>query len=223
MGISGEWWIDDSGSETFADGDAGDQNHEYVAFWSALGVDEDEIRFNAADYILRELSDIMPEIERKDPERFEELSDLSDREIADELAGELEEVDAGSGIPSVAAAAALVHAFEADSGAVDFFMGSGGDARFYMMSARNWIRVARNIFQLDRFDDDALARIRDFILEQYPEDENPLEDEFEIEELREGGWHLTLTGEDILESGKTAAQLLFSGRRERPGFYNPVA
>lgn len=37
--LRGEWWLDDSGQATFADGDVGDYNHEMVAFGSALGVD----------------------------------------------------------------------------------------------------------------------------------------------------------------------------------------
>jgi hypothetical protein len=39
--LRGEFWIDDSGQEVFADGDIGDVNHEGYAFWSALGVDSD--------------------------------------------------------------------------------------------------------------------------------------------------------------------------------------
>ena len=34
----GEWWIDDSGQLTFADGDVGDTNHEMIAFYAALGL-----------------------------------------------------------------------------------------------------------------------------------------------------------------------------------------
>ena len=36
--LRGEWWLDDSGQATFADGDIGDYNHIMVAFESALGV-----------------------------------------------------------------------------------------------------------------------------------------------------------------------------------------
>jgi hypothetical protein len=36
--LRGEWWLDDSGQSTFADGDIGDANHEMVAMESALGI-----------------------------------------------------------------------------------------------------------------------------------------------------------------------------------------
>jgi len=39
--LRGEFWIDDSGQDTFADGDYGDVNHEGYAFFSALGIDSD--------------------------------------------------------------------------------------------------------------------------------------------------------------------------------------
>jgi GNAT superfamily N-acetyltransferase len=40
-GLAGEWWIDDSGSALFADGDVGDYNHAMHAFEAALGVSLD--------------------------------------------------------------------------------------------------------------------------------------------------------------------------------------
>lgn len=36
---NGEWWLDDSGQTTFADGDIGDANHEMIAFQAALEID----------------------------------------------------------------------------------------------------------------------------------------------------------------------------------------
>ena len=175
-GLRGEWWIDDSGTATFADGDIGDQNHESIAFWSALGVDPDEA-FS--------LGDILPN---------EEFSE-------EQVAGLLE--------------------MGADPKAVEFFSGGGGDARDFMMVERAWIRIADNNFQLWNLDDEALGRLRDFVNNEYPEDEDPLEDEFEIEELRKGGVHLSVFGADLLESGKSADALKYSAQRERTGMYNP--
>lgn len=40
--MNGEWWIDEGGQTTFADGDVGDMNHEIVAFRAALGIDPEE-------------------------------------------------------------------------------------------------------------------------------------------------------------------------------------
>lgn len=39
----GEWWIDESGDATFADGDTGDVNHEMVAFAAFIGLDEEQL------------------------------------------------------------------------------------------------------------------------------------------------------------------------------------
>ena len=37
--LSGEWWLDEMGTEQYADGDVGDYNHAFAALGSALGVD----------------------------------------------------------------------------------------------------------------------------------------------------------------------------------------
>ncbi|MDP1712550.1 MAG: hypothetical protein Q8K86_08845 [Candidatus Nanopelagicaceae bacterium] len=37
--LSGEWWLDEGGQPTFADGDISDANHQVVALQSALGID----------------------------------------------------------------------------------------------------------------------------------------------------------------------------------------
>ena len=52
--LRGEWWIDNTGSTTYADGDVGDYNHEAIALEAALGVDlesvEPEIAGKLASY-----------------------------------------------------------------------------------------------------------------------------------------------------------------------------
>lgn len=40
--MQGEWWIDDGGQETYADGDTGDYNHAMIAFETALGIALDD-------------------------------------------------------------------------------------------------------------------------------------------------------------------------------------
>lgn len=177
-GLRGEWWIDDSGSAIFADGDIGDQGHEIIAFWAALGVDPDEA--------------------------FESLGEAKSpyKRISEGQASVLLELGA-------------------DPKAVEFFSGVEGDAREFMMVEHAWIRVANSNFQLWNLDDEALGRIRDFINDEYPEDEDPLEDEFQIEELRKEGVHLSVSGADLLESGKSADALKYSAQRERTGMYNP--
>lgn len=208
-GLRGEWWIDDSGGATFADGNVGDQNHETIAFWSALGVDPNEEAFSSKYATDRALESITEYLRETD-------TSFSPDEILDSF---LEE-QVTPGYMTEKHAIGLL-ALGADAKAVEFFRNHSGDARTFMMVEHAWIRVANSNFQLWNLDDEALGRIRDFINNEYPEDEDPLEDEFQIEELREDGVHLSVSGSDLLESGKSADALKYSAQRERTGMYNP--
>jgi hypothetical protein len=207
MSLQGEWWIDDTGYAQFADGDIGDQNHETIAFWAALGIDPEE-SFLSKYGFERALESVTEYLQKTGDE-------FSPDEILDSFLEALT-----PGYMTDAQAIGLL-ALGADSKAVNYFQKHNGDAREFMMAERAWIRVDDNNFQLWTLDDEALGRIRDFINNEYPEDEDPLEDEFQIEELREGGVHLSVFGADLLESGKSANALKYSARRERTGMYNP--
>jgi hypothetical protein len=41
--IRGEYWLDSDGQSTFADGDVGDSNHEMVAFWAGIQLNDEEV------------------------------------------------------------------------------------------------------------------------------------------------------------------------------------
>jgi hypothetical protein len=43
----GEWWLDERGDTTFADGDVGDKNHEMIAFYAALCLNPEENEVDA--------------------------------------------------------------------------------------------------------------------------------------------------------------------------------
>jgi hypothetical protein len=207
-GLRGEWWIDDSGFGTFADGDVGDTNHESQAFWSALGIDPEESTEYRRKRIEQNEDEVL-EFKAKHPED----EDLQEADAYD-IAKSLEEVYPGSGINLVQTIGLLV--MGADAKAVEYFESTSSDAREYMMENEGWIRVSGNNFQLMDFDDDALSRIKDFLGQEYPEDESLEEDSFAIEELKKGGKFFSLTGEEIMNSGKSAGDLKFGAMKANP-------
>ncbi|KKN96824.1 hypothetical protein LCGC14_0164680 [marine sediment metagenome] len=184
--IYGEWWIEEGGNATFADGDVGDQNHESIAFESALGVN--------FEYLYGELDpeEILDAI-KQDPKKLAELAyDLGMqgeaneirpldaeryfREVAQEIQpGRLTDVEA-----------VILMSAGANPTAVKWFEDNSGDAREYMMMEENWIRVQGTNFQMGRFDDDAKHRIDGFLQEEAeydPEESVPDEDFIWIEEF----------------------------------------
>jgi hypothetical protein len=164
-----EAWLDGNYYAVFADGDIGDQNHEMVAFESAVGLDADtcdrlyreyKITIDANGIDVEALGKVYAEeneIEITDDTNLEELG----REWFEENGGNLE------------------------------FLDWGGDARSYMMKKENWVRVAGSSFQVHEFNADALDNIRRSDLFEHVEtddEEEPheSEDEVWIEELSAG-------------------------------------
>lgn len=206
--LRGEWWIDDTGSSWFADGDVGDQNHEGMAFWSALGIDPEESAERNRKQIERNWDDVL-EFRALHPED----EDIQEADAYD-LAKNLENLVPGDKLDLMDQAALLAIGAEAE--AVKFFAEGVSDARDYMMEHQGWIRVAGSNFQLWQFDDSALSNIKGFLGDEYPEDENLEADEFRIEELGPNGKFFCLTGEDIMSSGKAAAELKFGAMKANP-------
>ncbi|MBF0098706.1 MAG: hypothetical protein HQM05_15380 [Magnetococcales bacterium] len=213
MGLRGEWWIDDTGYAQFADGDIGDQNHETIAFQSALGIDLDEVLSNQ-QYALERITEYLNETDIS----LSAVLGITPVELLNSLVTDINDILTGHLTETQILG---LMALGADAKFLNFIRRGQGDVRTFMMLEHAWIRVDDNNFQLWTLDDDALGRIRDFVSNEYPEDEDPLEDEFEIEELRKGGVHLSVSGTDLLESGKSADALKYSAQRERTGMYNP--
>ena len=197
----GEWWLDDGGSATYADGDVGDQNHESVAFESFLGLDHDQfyrdykIQIDASTGIpIQELTGAWLEEHGIDMS-FDDFDNLDRSEQVDILKANgvdkkyIEKNDLFD--LSEAPALQLLD----DNGAnMQFVLWCDGscDARDYGLEFAKWIRVKQDNFQVFNLDDDALDRIKSFIesgeaLNESDVDSDTdiwsLEDEICIEEL----------------------------------------
>lgn len=78
--LRGEWWIDEEGQTTFADGDMGESNHISVAFEAALGIsleDSDIPEMIPLEPLSKEAIEFLKERDT-DPEAIEYLKDGSD-------------------------------------------------------------------------------------------------------------------------------------------------
>lgn len=202
--VSGEWWIDDTGFAVFADGDTGDTNHESYAFWSALGLDPEETTSRRRKMIENNWDFVL---EHK--KSFPDDEDVQEADAFD-LAASIEDLCPSCNISDMQVVA--LRALDANEKAVEFLRSGMADAREYAIVQDNWIRVHGNNFELQTFDDDALGRIRDFIFENFPEDENPDREEFYIEEHATKKLY-TIDGDSLLNSGKSADALKFSAMR----------
>lgn len=89
MSFSGEWWIDESGDATYADGDVGDVSHESMAWeWilESFGIDTDRL-YDDLEKVLTpgdeldegdEVYDYLVEVQKVDPGDLDEISGLRD-------------------------------------------------------------------------------------------------------------------------------------------------
>lgn len=86
--LSGEWWLDDYGQATFADGDGdvGDANHESIAFAAALGLPSGDNYDGAWDELPEVLRDLVPGDHFTD-EQVEALREMGADEKAIEFLG----------------------------------------------------------------------------------------------------------------------------------------
>lgn len=184
----GEWFIDESGSTTYADGDVGVAGHQRVAWESFFGISEDDayklpdevkealfyeigsVDFAALGEYYSELENI--EVEEDDDSKFIELG----RKYFSELGGNLELVDYS-------------------------------DPRDYAMEKHGWIRVVNDRFQTWVFDADALDRIQNF--ESWEEEDESDENSYAtIEELSTGKYF------EIPYNELLAAKTVFDVTRE---------
>lgn len=187
--LRGEWWIDDLGESTFADGDIGDYNHEMLAMEGAL-----EVNLEEGHWQLEKSGEEIAEALAAEPDFYASvLKDLG-LTVEDLARGNYHEADlTAEAIGGLEAAysmtPATVLAVKVLDGNVDAakeMMTSNLDAREYMMVHHNWIRVQGPHFQLWDYDLDAKERILDFLEEELPEDEPYDDATIEIEELSSG-------------------------------------
>lgn len=118
---SGEWWIDEDGQLTFADGDIGDVGHEAIAYCTALGLPLGEYasgEYDGPDF------DIGERVFKMHP-------------------GDLGEDADGNDIPITPQNS--LYAWLKENGvskkALDFFGKNNADARVYAVTYMGWIRV----------------------------------------------------------------------------------
>jgi hypothetical protein len=195
----GEWWLDDSGSAQYADGDIGDVNHEGMAFQSALGVDEEalgDLEINPAfGFNWTEIAERF--IEDNDIElTLEQINALSEKEWKEFVNNNSDISDA---YINADRDIALAFSWLEDNGAnmdfVNWYVEQKGmpDAREYALEKWGWIRVQGAHFQTHVFGKEALDIIRrsDIWTEAMAQtdDEEDVEnstDEVTIEELSTG-------------------------------------
>lgn len=208
--LHGEWWIEDGGHVEYADGDIGDQNHESIAFGSALGLDLEELQWEVnrddeaiLDIVKQDLvlsaevaEAVGKHIDQVEPEDVTAFfTDIAQ----DIMPGDLDDMQA-----------AVLLGAGATEEAVKFFNSRSGDARDYQMLTNNWIRVQGSNFQMGVFDNDAKSRIAEFLFDPIgfdPDKVQPDEEFITIEELQEE--HETFEADvyDILDPHKMALQV----------------
>jgi hypothetical protein len=202
--LSGEWWLDESGNSTFADGDVSDADHASIAFEAALGLSEDEREEIFAEHDI----DIHPgpgglPLEALGrawlAENDEELRDSDDlRELGKD--------------------------FLVQHGANRKFLNwyektLQKDPRDYALKHMDWIRVQNDKFQVQKFDDSALHQIRNSDLWDNADEPEKLEfvnEPVEIEELSSGRY-VIVPYRVLFDSSMSAARILSYGERAAPG------
>lgn len=170
--LSGEWWIDESGNNTFADGDVGDSNHEIVAFTTALGIDTESLSFDIYPGGLNLNTIAESYLEESDSKYdLDEFLDLDEKDQETEM----KRLGVESEYLKIDPETALAYQWFSDQGANMKFVkwcdeSSHCDAREYALEHMGWIRVKGDNFEVWTFDDDALDRIKSF--EEWPEDDD---------------------------------------------------
>ncbi len=196
--LRGEWWIDDNGDATYADGDVGDQNHEMVAFESLSGIGSEELGMGPSDFDVNSIVERYLDGQQTDvtSDDIEKMSPAAFKKFAKSLSINTKR----KGDFSKAEIVALQEL--EDRGANPSFFewffdaGNAADARDYALEHKGWIRVQGDHFQVWDFNDDALDRIKNF--DGWEETENPeelenSEDEIYIEQYKDNKtWTISL-------------------------------
>jgi hypothetical protein len=214
MLLSGEWWLDESGAATFADGDVGDTNHETEAFHAGLGIDIDDIReldkanvdIGANGINWEEVANVWIAENLGDdyiePDNWTDPTFLADVRAAGAVLECMKPFmalwgdDFESKCTKDDVIQTLSFAYLVDKGAnlefLTWLWGSAqGDAREYAIEHMGWTRVKGDNLQLWQFTDEALAAIRDSDVWENVDDDIELElsdETVNIEEVKSGAY-----------------------------------
>jgi hypothetical protein len=226
--LDGEWWLEDSGDPTFADGDIGDINHEMAAFQSAIGVDfEHDIYVDVEDAGQQVLDTVQA---RSEEEYYkgvlQRLAEDTGNSVEELLSAEnavdvgldegywfnVIERSAGSEIKDDVYAEFLIAQGGNEESIRWFQQHPNADAREWAIKTQGWIRVAGTNFQLWEFTDEAKESIADFVFNEaaesgYDEDELDPNSSISVEELSPNGKYFDVSLADLQDSSKSAAAI----------------
>jgi hypothetical protein len=224
----GEWWIDDGGQVTFADGDVGDQNHESVAFWSAIELSDEDpsipegVSPNGIDLtalgedLLSELgvSEDIVDVAKWPEDQWAQFLEDNDLDPFNKNEGGYswgrEEVLGLNKLVSLGANMNFVWWWH---------QSSQQDSREYAIEKDNWIRVKDDNFEMQTFDDDALQRIRnaDFWEEEEEPEKLKMSDETVGIEERSTGRFFNIPLRVLFDSDRNAASIIRYGEGAEEG------
>ena len=179
--IKGEYWLYDDGSDDYADGDIGDQNHEGIAL--------DRI-FNSKDH---ELNEAFTAFLAAHPEQRENYQEFLDEEGEFTMEGDFGEggwcsFDAEQGIPNEVGYAVF---------GKDGWNEIRGDVRTYYMKHFGAAHVIDNNFGVWKLTAKMMDAMQDFILGQMESEDLDTDCEINIEEISTHRW-VTLEAAEFL-------------------------
>lgn len=161
---SGEWWIDDSGSAEFADGDVGDVNHEMLAFASALGIDADTaesagINPDNIDYDQLGLLLLQEHGERADETEIRQMSAAEWKQLATRLKVPPARLKSKERLYNLGIQWLVDH--DANMEFIEWRQNHPqSDARLYAVQNLGWVRVHGNNFETWELTDKVLRNIQ---------------------------------------------------------------
>ena len=190
----GEWWIDDSGTALYADGDVGDMGHEAYVI----------------DTLTRRLLSTM-DIDTMD----EHVGWISDKENEKLIKAQMKEEEFEGDIEQfIEEAAKRIWKDKAQREDALAICGDSGDARKYGMQYDGWIRVAGHGFECWELTKDVLKRMGDGIYDAGHEDVDD-EEIFEIY-VHKTQMHYTDVPWRVINDGDPGALRVYGTKNNPP-------
>lgn len=153
VGISGEYWFDESGSTMYADGDIGDMNHEAHVIQQCIGALASEFNIYVDEPYLESDSPLETEI-------INQIIDELDIEDEEQKEAEIEKIknDPASAIIEYLKETNNMTQQDADDLVLTAY-GSMKDAREYAIKKWNWARVQGDSIECNKLDSTTLKNI----------------------------------------------------------------